>query len=140
MSKSLAAKNRKRWPTGFFTQFRMLTWRNYKQAKGRVLHPYDVMKYIFLAAVVGALFYQIRQNEDSVRDRQGMVTFYLIIISYPFILNLLHDVYQLDESFLILWLLCLFFIIPTLFEKRQGYSQFHTDFPDTFRLAPSPPK
>ena len=75
VSKSLAAKNRKRWPTGFFTQFRMLTWRNYKQAKGRVLHPFDIMKYIFLAAVIGALFYQIRKNEDSVRDIQGMVTF-----------------------------------------------------------------
>ena len=75
VSKSLAGTNRKRWPTGFFTQFRMLTWRNYKQAKGRVLHPYDVMKYTFLAVVIGALFFQIRQDEDSVRDRQGMVTF-----------------------------------------------------------------
>ena len=68
------SKKRDRWPTSFQTQFKMLTWRNFKQSKGRILHLYDVIKYIVVAAIIGTLYYQIQQNEDTVRDRVGLVT------------------------------------------------------------------
>ena len=68
------SKKRDKWPTSFHTQFKMLTWRNFKQSKGRILHLYDVIKYIVVSAIIGTLYYQIQQNEDTVRDRVGLVT------------------------------------------------------------------
>ena len=73
------SKKRDKWPTSFQTQFKMLTWRNFKQSKGRILHLYDVIKYIVVAAIIGTLYYQIQQNEDTVRDRVGLVTMFSII-------------------------------------------------------------
>ena len=64
----------RRWNTGFMTQLKMLTWRNFKQSRGKFLHFQDIIFYVFMSTVASVLFFQIKQNEDSVRDRMGLVS------------------------------------------------------------------
>ncbi|WAR01369.1 AB14G-like protein, partial [Mya arenaria] len=69
-----------RWPTDFWTQFKMLTWRNYKQSKSRIFEYHDLMHFAVMAAVAGVLFFQIPKDADVFRDRMGL---FLILISVP---------------------------------------------------------
>ncbi|WAR01372.1 AB22G-like protein [Mya arenaria] len=62
-----------RWPTGFWTQFRMLTWRNYKQSKGRLFQYHDLVFFAVMSAIVSLLFFQIPNTADVFRDRMGLV-------------------------------------------------------------------
>ncbi|XP_052215978.1 uncharacterized protein LOC127834288 isoform X2 [Dreissena polymorpha] len=64
-----------RWPTGFATQFRMLTWRNYKQSKSRIFEFHDMVHFAILAAIAGVLFFQISKTAEVLRDRMGLIFF-----------------------------------------------------------------
>ncbi|XP_052797603.1 uncharacterized protein LOC128229820 [Mya arenaria] len=64
-----------RWPTDFWTQFKMLTWRNYKQSKSRIFEYHDLMHFAVMAAVAGVLFFQIPKDADVFRDRMGLIFF-----------------------------------------------------------------
>lgn len=63
-----------RWPTGFATQFRMLTWRNYKQSKSRIFEFHDLVHFAILAAIAGILFFQISKTATVFKDRMGLVS------------------------------------------------------------------
>jgi hypothetical protein len=69
-----------RWPTSFYTQFRMLSWRNFKQSKGRILHLYDVCHYLFMAGIASMLFFQISSSADVARDKMGAVCLLFLFI------------------------------------------------------------
>ena len=66
-----------KWPTNFLTQFKMLTLRNFKQSKGSRLQIIDILQYAVVGAIAGGLFFQIHEQDDSIRDRLGLLYFIL---------------------------------------------------------------
>ncbi|XP_021340449.1 ABC transporter G family member 21-like isoform X2 [Mizuhopecten yessoensis] len=62
-----------RWPTSNLNQLKMLNWRSYKQAKGRMFQTYDVIHGFFLAAIYGMVYFQIENSEKTLRDKMGLV-------------------------------------------------------------------
>ncbi|KAK3085153.1 hypothetical protein FSP39_025124 [Pinctada imbricata] len=71
-------KTTRRWPTGFWTQYRMLTWRNYRQAKGRIFEPYEVAQCLLMAVIAGCMYFQIADTLDTFRDRIGAIFFSVV--------------------------------------------------------------
>ncbi|KAK3083673.1 hypothetical protein FSP39_001247 [Pinctada imbricata] len=68
----------RRWPTGFWTQYRMLTWRNYKQSKGRIFERYESAQSLLMAIIGGCMYFQIADTLDTFRDRMGAIFFCVV--------------------------------------------------------------
>ncbi|XP_061180331.1 uncharacterized protein LOC133188869 [Saccostrea echinata] len=64
--------NRK-WATSFWTQLRMLCWRNAKQSKWRIFDVCRVAQALIIGATVCIVYYQIPNSNDTLRDRMGAV-------------------------------------------------------------------
>ncbi|OWF52254.1 ABC transporter G family member 14 [Mizuhopecten yessoensis] len=77
----------RRWPTSFWTQFKMLNWRSYKQSKGRILHKFDLIQAAFIAAFASILFFQIEDSANTVRDRMGLVMITLTYWSFQMLIT-----------------------------------------------------
>ncbi|XP_046556875.1 ABC transporter G family member 22-like [Haliotis rubra] len=67
-----------RWPTCFWTQYKMLNWRTFKQSRGRILSKYAISNALILATVVGILWFQMERTHKNIRDRMGMIFFVVI--------------------------------------------------------------
>ncbi|XP_053375995.1 uncharacterized protein LOC123534746 isoform X2 [Mercenaria mercenaria] len=67
--------SQQRWPCGFYTQFRMLFWRNFKQSRGRILHLYDVIHCVIIAAIVSMAFFKISADAKDYRDKMAVCFF-----------------------------------------------------------------
>ncbi|XP_048252427.1 ABC transporter G family member 22-like [Haliotis rufescens] len=67
-----------RWPTCFWTQYKMLNWRTFKQSRGRILSKYAISNALVLAIVVGLLWFQMERTHKTIRDRMGMIFFTVI--------------------------------------------------------------
>ena len=65
------------WPTSFFTQYRMLTWRNFKQSRGRIFDPAETAQALFIALLGGLMYFRIPDTLDTFRDRMGVVKHFL---------------------------------------------------------------
>ncbi|XP_052074941.1 uncharacterized protein LOC127712505 [Mytilus californianus] len=63
------------WPTSFWTQYRMLTWRQFRQSKGRILHKYEIIQSILLALLGGILYFQTDYSYRTLRDKMGTIFF-----------------------------------------------------------------
>ncbi|XP_033747907.1 ABC transporter G family member 14-like [Pecten maximus] len=72
----------RRWPTSFWTQFKMLNWRSYKQSKGRIFHKFDLIQSACIASFASVLYFQIDNSVKTVRDRMGLVSMSLIYWSF----------------------------------------------------------
>ncbi|XP_060075883.1 uncharacterized protein LOC132555551 [Ylistrum balloti] len=70
----LEEKETNRWPTSSWNQLKLLNWRSYKQAKGRIFQRYDIIHAAVLAVIFGMLYFQIENSEKTLRDKMGMVT------------------------------------------------------------------
>ncbi|OWF40982.1 ABC transporter G family member 9 [Mizuhopecten yessoensis] len=67
-----------RWPTSMLHQLKMLNWRTIKQSKGQIFQKYDFIHALFLALVMGAVYFQIANVENTVRDKMGLVFFSML--------------------------------------------------------------
>ncbi|XP_021342982.1 ABC transporter G family member 21-like [Mizuhopecten yessoensis] len=63
-----------RWPSSFWTQLTVLSWRSFKQAKGN-MSLLDVALPVVLAITASLIFFQIGNLETSARDKLGLVFF-----------------------------------------------------------------
>ncbi|XP_076106535.1 uncharacterized protein LOC143075118 isoform X2 [Mytilus galloprovincialis] len=63
------------WPTSFWMQYRMLTWRQFRQSKGRILHKYEVIQSLLLATLAGILYFQTDYSYRTLRDKMGTIFF-----------------------------------------------------------------
>ena len=61
------------WPTSFYTQYKMLTWRNFKQSKGRIFDRAETALALFIAILGGLLYFRIPNTLETFRDRLGLV-------------------------------------------------------------------
>ncbi|OWF35604.1 ABC transporter G family member 9 [Mizuhopecten yessoensis] len=70
---ALEERETTRWPTSSWNQLKMLNWRSYKQAKGRIFQKYEVINAILLAVIYGMVYFQIENSEKTLRDKMGLV-------------------------------------------------------------------
>ncbi|GAB1611351.1 hypothetical protein Ahia01_001422500, partial [Argonauta hians] len=64
--------NMEKWPTSFFTQFRWLAWRCFKQSKSRIISKFEIFRTITLGITIGLLYFQTERTEDRIRDIKGL--------------------------------------------------------------------
>ncbi|CAM6031546.1 unnamed protein product, partial [Sphagnum compactum] len=63
------------YPTGFCTQFKILSKRNFKDARPRMLSKLNWLQTVVLGIMAGSLWYQLPRNEASLHDIQGWMFF-----------------------------------------------------------------
>ncbi|CAF0768796.1 unnamed protein product [Didymodactylos carnosus] len=82
-------KNASRYKTSSFTQFRWLTWRNFKNV---LKNPFEIRLSIFLAIfiglLIGILYIRLKYNQDGIQNINAVV--FLVLITTSF-MNLFHS-------------------------------------------------
>ncbi|XP_046546159.1 ABC transporter G family member 21-like [Haliotis rubra] len=68
-------EDKDKWPTGFFTQFKQLTVRTFKNSKSRILNKLRLLEALLLCVLVSLLWFQLPRNEETLRDRMGVIFF-----------------------------------------------------------------
>lgn len=63
--------NEDKWCTCFWTQLKVLTCRNFYEARGRMLSKLNFIQTIVLALVTGSIWYQITRTEGTLNDVRG---------------------------------------------------------------------
>lgn len=72
-SSNLSGWERK-WPTSWYWQLFVLTVRTFRQSHHVLLSKLNIIQALCLAAVVSLIWFQMRREEESISDRDGVVS------------------------------------------------------------------
>ena len=65
--------DKKKWPTGFFTQYTQLTLRTFKTSKSQIFSKFKLIETVVLTCIVSLIWFQLPRTEETLRDRLGVV-------------------------------------------------------------------
>lgn len=67
--------DKRKWPTGFFTQYTNLTIRTFRQSKTQIFNKFKVIEAVVMTILVSLIWFQLPRTEDTLRDRMGVIFF-----------------------------------------------------------------
>ncbi|XP_070561236.1 uncharacterized protein [Ptychodera flava] len=72
-----AEKRKKKWPTGFWDQYSMLTVRSFKQARGTLLGKIRYIECAMTSIVISLIWWQLDYSEEAIYSRLGLIVFFM---------------------------------------------------------------
>ncbi|XP_055957681.1 uncharacterized protein LOC130013129 [Patella vulgata] len=72
-----------RWQSSFWTQLKMLTWRNFKESRSRILSKYVIGSSMFLAITTALIWFQMERSYKTIGDRMGWI--FIILARWGFV-------------------------------------------------------
>ncbi len=73
---------KRRYPTSWLEQYKVLTVRAFKQSRSLFLTKIDFIRHGFLAVIIGILYFQLPLTENRIHDIRGLVCIYVKIVSH----------------------------------------------------------
>ncbi|XP_072356839.1 uncharacterized protein [Scyliorhinus torazame] len=68
----------RKWASSYFTQYRTLTSRNFKQQRAVILSWLNIVQTFTMAIIPGVIWWQIPKVEDQIHARSGLMYFILL--------------------------------------------------------------
>ncbi|KAI3386470.1 hypothetical protein SNEBB_003759, partial [Seison nebaliae] len=71
-----------KWPTNFFPQFKMLTWRSLIQYRKELLDKYAIGQTVALLIMTSIIWFRMKFNEERFEDRNSFIFFFTNYYSF----------------------------------------------------------
>ncbi|XP_066295926.1 uncharacterized protein [Branchiostoma lanceolatum] len=78
-----------KWPTGFLTQYRVLTQRNFLQLRPKMLSKWNFIQTFGIGLIIGLMWFQVPHSEERIMDVGGVLFFCVMYWGFVFVMDAL---------------------------------------------------